>query len=135
MVLESTTYPGTTQELMVPILEAHSGLTVDKDFFVGYSPERIDPGNKTYTFTSTPKVVSGTSPESTKRVAELYESLVDTVVIVSSSARGRAHQAAWRTHSGTSISRSSTSWPSSAGIWASTSGRRSTPLPQSPSAS
>lgn len=55
VVLESTTYPGTTQELLVPILEQGSALKAGEDFYVGYSPERIDPGNKTWTFENTPK--------------------------------------------------------------------------------
>ena len=59
MVLESTTYPGTTEELMVPILEAVSGLKAARTSTWATRPERIDPGNKTYTFVNTPKVVSG----------------------------------------------------------------------------
>src|SRR5699024_1704683 len=59
VVLESTTYPGTTEELLVPILEQGSGLKAGEDFYVGYSPERTDPGNKTWTFVNTPKVISG----------------------------------------------------------------------------
>ena len=59
MVLESTTYPGTTEELVGPILEEGSGLTAGADFHLGYSPERIDPGNPTWTLVNTPKVVSG----------------------------------------------------------------------------
>ncbi|MFC5338937.1 nucleotide sugar dehydrogenase [Leucobacter denitrificans] len=83
VVLESTTYPGTTEELLVPILEEVSGLKVDQDFYVGYSPERIDPGNKTWGFVETPKVVSGTSPISLEKVQEFYDRLVDTTVAVS----------------------------------------------------
>ena len=59
VVLESTTYPGTTEELMVPLLEAGSGLQAGRDFSVGYSPERIDPGNHVWKFGNTPKIVSG----------------------------------------------------------------------------
>ncbi len=59
VVLESTTYPGTTEELLLPLLEQGSGLTAGTDFHLGYSPERIDPGNPVYTFENTPKVVSG----------------------------------------------------------------------------
>jgi nucleotide sugar dehydrogenase len=84
VVLESTTYPGTTDELLIPLLEAGSGLTAGRDFHVGYSPERIDPGNQTYTFQATPKVVSGIDGPSLDRVAEFYGSLVDQVVSVSS---------------------------------------------------
>ena len=59
VILESTTYPGTTEELVAPILEQASGLQAGTDFQLGYSPERIDPGNPTFTLETTPKVVSG----------------------------------------------------------------------------
>ena len=59
VILESTTYPGTTEELFAPLLEAGSGLVAGEDFYVGYSPERIDPGNPTWHLENTPKVVSG----------------------------------------------------------------------------
>lgn len=84
VVLESTTYPGTTQELLVPILESGSGLVAGLDFSVGYSPERIDPGNPTWTFTNTPKVVSGIDDASRERVDAFYSSLVERTVPVSS---------------------------------------------------
>ncbi len=77
MVLESTTYPGTTEELMVPILEEGSGLEAGADFHVGYSPERIDPGNPTCTFVNTPKVVSGIGEARSRRWPRFYASLVD----------------------------------------------------------
>jgi len=83
VILESTTYPGTTQELLVPILEAGSGLAAGRDFCVGYSPERIDPGNPTWTFRNTPKVVSGIDDRSTVAVDAFYRSLVHTTVVVS----------------------------------------------------
>lgn len=83
VVLESTTYPGTTEELLVPLLEQGSGLTADVDFSVGYSPERIDPGNKVWGFVETPKVVSGISPSSLAQVKGLYDDLVNTTVPVS----------------------------------------------------
>ena len=82
VVLESTTYPGTTEELLVPILEQGSGLKAGKDFFVGYSPERIDPGNPFWNFTNTPKVVSGINPESLEKVRTFYNSLVEKTVPV-----------------------------------------------------
>ncbi len=82
VVLESTTYPGTTRELMVPILEDCSGLKAGIDFFVGYSPERIDPGNRVWTFRTTPKVVSGINEASLEAVAGFYSQLVDRVVPV-----------------------------------------------------
>jgi len=84
IVLESTTYPGTTEQLLVPALEEGSGLKAGTDFFVGYSPERIDPGNQTWTFVNTPKVLSGINAESTAKIIDLYERLVDTVVPVGS---------------------------------------------------
>lgn len=83
IILESTTYPGTTEELLVPLLERLSGLQAGKDFFVGYSPERIDPGNQKYTFVNTPKVVSGIDAESLARVDDFYSSLVERTVPVS----------------------------------------------------
>ncbi|MBD8011310.1 nucleotide sugar dehydrogenase [Microbacterium sp. Re1] len=84
VILESTTYPGTTEELLVPILEQGSGLKARKDFHVGYSPERIDPGNPTWGFVNTPKVVSGLTPQCLTKVEAFYNSLVDTTVRVSS---------------------------------------------------
>lgn len=83
VILESTTYPGTTEELVGPILEAGSGLTAGRDFALGYSPERIDPGNPTHTFQTTPKVVSGIDPASLAQVKHFYDQLVDTTVPVS----------------------------------------------------
>ena len=83
VVLESTTYPGTTEEMLVPILEAGSGLRAGTDFHVGYSPERIDPGNKKYGFVETPKVVSGIEPVSLARVDAFYSSLIERTVPVS----------------------------------------------------
>lgn len=86
VILESTTYPGTTEELVVPVLEERSGLTAGEDFHVGYSPERIDPGNQRFTFVNTPKVVSGIDAASLCSVQAFYETLVDTVVPVSGTA-------------------------------------------------
>lgn len=83
VILESTTYPGTTEELLVPILERGSGLTAGTDFSVGYSPERIDPGNATWGFRETPKVVSGIDEVSLSRVQAFYDRLVATTVPVS----------------------------------------------------
>ncbi|MFJ4777212.1 nucleotide sugar dehydrogenase [Streptomyces sp. NPDC088762] len=84
VVLESTTYPGTTEELFAPILEDGSGLTAGVDFHLGYSPERIDPGNAVWGFQQTPKVVSGVDSASLKAVEAFYGELVDTTVPVSS---------------------------------------------------
>lgn len=83
VVLESTTYPGTTEDLVVPILEQESGLRAGIDFHVGYSPERIDPGNTRWDFVNTPKVVSGIDETSRDVVADFYATLVETVVPVS----------------------------------------------------
>jgi UDP-N-acetyl-D-glucosamine dehydrogenase len=84
VVLESTTYPGTTEELVGPLLEAGSDLRAGADFHLGYSPERIDPGNPVYTFENTPKVVSGVDAASLAAVAGFYDLLVDRTVPVSS---------------------------------------------------
>ncbi len=81
VVLESTTYPGTTEELLLPILE-ESGLRAGADFFLGYSPERIDPGNREWNLVNTPKVVSGLDADSCAVVETFYGILVDKVVRV-----------------------------------------------------
>lgn len=83
VVLESTTYPGTTEELLIPILEEGSGLKAGADFHVGYSPERIDPGNPRWNFVNTPKVVSGINEESLAAVDGFYSSIVEKTVPVS----------------------------------------------------
>jgi UDP-N-acetyl-D-glucosamine dehydrogenase len=82
VVLESTTYPGTTEELVKPILEEMSGLLAGADFHLGYSPERIDPGNPRWGFVNTPKVVSGIDEASLAAVDSFYGSLVDRTVAV-----------------------------------------------------
>lgn len=84
VVLESTTYPGTTESLLVPLLNAGSGLQAGRDFWVGFSPERIDPGNPRWTLRTTPKVVSGIDEESLKHVNSFYCTIVDQTVPVSS---------------------------------------------------
>ncbi|MEU4420143.1 nucleotide sugar dehydrogenase [Actinoplanes sp. NPDC024001] len=83
VALESTTYPGTTTELVAPLLEEGSGLIAGVDFHLGYSPERIDPGNREWNLTTTPKVVSGVNPASLEHVQAFYASVVDHVVPVS----------------------------------------------------
>jgi len=82
VVLESTTYPGTTEDVVSHILEAESGLAPGRDFYLGYSPERIDPGNKTWTFEKTPKVVSGINGDSLDVIDSFYQQLVDQTVRV-----------------------------------------------------
>ena len=83
VVLESTTYPGTTREVLQPILES-SGLTAGDDFHLAFSPERVDPGRTDWTTHNTPKIVGGVTPACTERAAELYRGAVETVVPVSS---------------------------------------------------
>ncbi|NLN41151.1 MAG: nucleotide sugar dehydrogenase [Clostridiales bacterium] len=80
VVLESTTYPGTTEELLLPILEEGSGLKCGEDFFLAYSPERVDPGNKIYKTKNTPKVVGGVGKDSTEIAAAMYNSVLDGCV-------------------------------------------------------
>ncbi len=88
VVLESTTYPGTTREVLIPILEeAGSGngqRRVGRDLFLAFSPERVDPGNKRYTIRNTPKVVGGVTPECALRAEKLYGTIVEKVHLVSS---------------------------------------------------
>ncbi|MCK4569895.1 MAG: Vi polysaccharide biosynthesis UDP-N-acetylglucosamine C-6 dehydrogenase TviB [Bacteroidales bacterium] len=76
VIYESTVYPGATEEECVPVLEKHSGLTFNKDFFCGYSPERINPGDKVHTFTTIKKVTAGSTPEVGKKVDDLYKKVV-----------------------------------------------------------
>jgi UDP-N-acetyl-D-glucosamine dehydrogenase len=83
VIVESTTYPGTTQEVVAPILEDGSGLVAGADFHLGYSPERIDPGNSTWTLVTTPKIVSGIDAASLAAVQAFYDMLVQTTIPVS----------------------------------------------------
>lgn len=76
IIYESTVYPGVTEEVMVPILEEYSGLIYNKDFYCGYSPERINPGDKDRTFTQILKVTSGSTPEIAEFVDQLYKSVI-----------------------------------------------------------
>ncbi len=80
VVLESTTYPGTTDDVLRPILEDTSGLVAGHDFHLAFSPERIDPGNDEFGVRNTPKVVGGFTPECTQRAVEMYERMIDVVV-------------------------------------------------------
>ncbi len=83
VVLESTTYPGTTREELAPVLE-RSGLRAGRDFHIAFSPERVDPGRTDWTTATTPKVVGGLTPECTRRAMELYGMACETLVPVSS---------------------------------------------------
>jgi UDP-N-acetyl-D-galactosamine dehydrogenase len=76
VIFESTVYPGATEEVCIPILEQHSGLKWKQDFHVGFSPERINPGDKEHTLTTILKVVSGDDADTLELVAELYESII-----------------------------------------------------------
>jgi UDP-N-acetyl-D-glucosamine dehydrogenase len=84
VVIESTSYPGTTQETVLPLLEEGSGLLAGRDFHLGFSPERIDPGNATWTLVTTPKIVSGIDADSLQVIQEFYDTIVDRTVRVSS---------------------------------------------------
>ena len=77
VVYESTVYPGVTEEVCVPILEEKTGLKFNVDFFVGYSPERINPGDKKHTITKITKVVSGSTPQTLKELSALYRSIIE----------------------------------------------------------
>jgi UDP-N-acetyl-D-glucosamine dehydrogenase len=83
VVLESTTYPGTTDELLASLLAKGSGLVAGRDFHLGYSPERIDPGNRAFGLVGTPKVVSGVNAASLEAVQRFYDSIVDKTIPVS----------------------------------------------------
>ncbi len=85
VVFESTVYPGATEEVCIPEIEQASGLRWQRDFFVGYSPERINPGDQEHTLVNTLKVVSGDSPSTLERVAALYEQVVQAGVFRASS--------------------------------------------------
>ena len=76
VIYESTVYPGATEEVCVPILERHSGLTFNKDFYCGYSPERINPGDKEHRLTTIKKVTSGSTPEIADTIDNLYKSII-----------------------------------------------------------
>jgi len=80
IVYESTVYPGATEEVCIPALEQASGLTWKKDFFVGYSPERINPGDKEHTLTRITKIVSGDTPETLKKIEAVYGSIIEAGV-------------------------------------------------------
>jgi UDP-N-acetyl-D-glucosamine/UDP-N-acetyl-D-galactosamine dehydrogenase len=85
VVFESTVYPGATEEVCIPIIEKFSGMTWKKDFFVGYSPERINPGDKERTVTKITKVVSGDTPATLDKVAEVYGAVITAGVFRASS--------------------------------------------------
>jgi UDP-N-acetyl-D-glucosamine dehydrogenase len=83
IILESSTYPGTTREMVLPELEGTSGLSVGKDFFLAFSPERVDPGREDWTTINTPKVIGGITKECGEVASEWYAQALDTIVPVS----------------------------------------------------
>lgn len=87
VIFESTVYPGATEEICLPILEQESGLTYNEDFFIGYSPERINPGDKEKTLTKITKVTSGSTPEAAREIDELYATIITAGTYPASSIR------------------------------------------------
>jgi len=85
VVLESTTYPGTTEELMMPLLEQGSGLKCGQDFYLAFSPERVDPGNLIYQTKNTPKVVGGVGKDATEVIAAMYRNVLEGEIFEASS--------------------------------------------------
>lgn len=85
VVYESTVYPGTTEEICVPTLETYSGMKLNRDFFVGYSPERINPGDKKHRFENITKIVSGSTRDVTRRIAKIYQKCLTNKIIEVSS--------------------------------------------------
>ena len=82
--LESTTYPTTTEDFMLPIIERESGLNADTDFWMAYSPERVDPGNAEFHTRNTPKVIGGLTPDALEIGMRIYERAIETLHPVSS---------------------------------------------------
>ena len=87
VIYESTVYPGCTEEICVPVLEKQSGLKFNQDFFCGYSPERINPGDKVNTLTKIKKITSGSTPEVAKAVDDLYKSIITAGTFLATSLR------------------------------------------------
>lgn len=85
VVFESTVFPGATEEICVPIIEANCNLVFNKDFFVGYSPERINPGDKERTLTKIKKIISGSNPKTTNTIHKLYSSIIKAGIYKTSS--------------------------------------------------
>lgn len=85
VVLESTTYPGTTEELLKPILEEKSGLKCGVDFYLGFSPERVDPGNRIYNTKNTPKVVGAIGEDAAEVIGDMYSAVLDGEICTVSS--------------------------------------------------
>ncbi len=90
VVLESTTYPGTTQEMIIPILEKNSGLSSETDFYVAYSPEREDPGNKNFNTTTIPKVLGADGNDALEIATKMYECAIEKIITVSNTRTAEA---------------------------------------------
>lgn len=84
VILESTTYPGTTRELLLPALAGSGGLKIGVDFFLAFSPERVDPSNPVWKIRNTPKVVGGITPACSEAARALYSTIIENVIVVSS---------------------------------------------------
>lgn len=82
VILQSTSFPGTTEDMLQPLLEQHSGLRAGHDFYLAFAPERIDPGNPVYNLRNTPKIVAGIDRASTERAAELLGKICDEIVVL-----------------------------------------------------
>ncbi len=104
VVLESTTYPGTTEELIKPLLEEGSGLKCGEDFYLGFSPERVDPGNLIYKTKNTPKVVGAIGEDATEVIATMYRTVLEGDVYEVSSPPLQKWKKFWRIHTGILIS-------------------------------
>jgi UDP-N-acetyl-D-galactosamine dehydrogenase len=92
VIYESTVYPGVTEDECVPVLERTSGLTFNQDFFAGYSPERINPGDKEHTVTKILKVTSGSTPEIAEKVDNLYRTIIIAGTHKATSIKGNQYQ-------------------------------------------
>ena len=121
VVLESTTYPGTTEDLIRPILEEGSGMTCGEDFYLGFSPERVDPGNLIYKTKNTPKVVGAIGEDALDCIAALYESVLEGgVTKVSSPAVAEMEKILENTYRNVNIG---LRWPCCATAWVSMCGK------------
>lgn len=98
VVLESTTYPGTTEELIKPLLEEASGLKCGEDFYLGFSPERVDPGNLIYKTSNTPKVVGAIGADAAEVISMVYRAILDGRYIPYPRLRWRRWKRFWKIH-------------------------------------
>ena len=130
VVYESTVYPGVTENECVPIVERVSGLTFNRDFFAGYSPERINPGDKEHTVEKIKKVTSGSTPETARMVDAVYASVSRPAHTWRPPSRWPKQPKSSKIRNVTSTSHSSTSWPRFSTAWAST--RKTCWQPQAP---